>query len=292
MIVVTGAAHLVLGDDGERSRVDSTPWLRERKSRKYMGLQDEMAVVVAGEALRAAGLSRPPGARAGLYLAVGFIPFEARDAGPVLEGSLDGDGEFSLERFAADGWQRAHPLLTFRCLPNMPAFHVSSSFGIEGPYLLTYPGCGQTYLAVEEACAALASGEVDVAVAGGVCHQRNFLVEHHHARLLPPTEPGTLRDAAGMLVLEREDAARARGRIPLARLSTIDIQYSAFDPRIALPPGEIADGDFFPGLELGSAALPARLSLALSEKRTAPFVYEHRASTRDGYVCRSRWEAA
>ena len=54
------------------------------------------------------------------------------------------------EAFAA-----LNPLLTFRCLSNMPAFHVSVNFDVQGPYFVTYPGAGQLYLALEEAVDAL-----------------------------------------------------------------------------------------------------------------------------------------
>ena len=38
---------------------------------------------------------------------------------------------------------------------------------------VNYPGPGQFYLALEAAAAALADGTIDVALVGGVAHQRN-----------------------------------------------------------------------------------------------------------------------
>src|SRR5687767_15958754 len=101
MIVATGWHAIVLPDDG---RVDSSKYLREKKSRKYMGLQDELAVACVGNALAHAALS-PSGARTGLYAAVGYIPFREPDIAPVLDGSLV-DGAFSLKRFAARSEER------------------------------------------------------------------------------------------------------------------------------------------------------------------------------------------
>src|SRR5207253_861874 len=95
--------------------------------------------------------------------------------------------------------------------PNMPTFHVSVNFDVQGPYFVTYPGPGQFYLALEAACTALAEGEVDVALVGGVAHQRNYLVRYHFSRLELPVAAEDLQDAAGCLVLERAGAARARG---------------------------------------------------------------------------------
>ena len=91
-----------------------------------------------------------------------------------------------MRRFATEGYLAPNPLLTFRCLPNMPAFHVSINFDLQGPYLVTYPGAGQLYAALEEARVALETGAIDVALVGGVAHQRNFLVEHHVRRLGRP----------------------------------------------------------------------------------------------------------
>src|SRR5439155_5672677 len=156
------------------------------------GVQDDLAVVAAGRALASAGLGGAPlGERAGLYLVVGHVPFESADLDPLLAASTD-EGRFSMARFSTAGFRAVNGLLTFRCLPNMPAFHVSTSFDVQGPYFVTYPGPGQFYLALEEALAALAEGEIDLALVGGAADQRNFLVEHHLGRLAHPTPPGRL----------------------------------------------------------------------------------------------------
>jgi len=182
-----------------------------------MGIQDDLAVVAAGRALAQAGLGNTLGERAGLYAAIGFIPFDQAEIDRVVAASLDEQGDFSMAKFSAEGIARAHPLLTFRCLPNMPAYHVSVSFDVQGPYLVGYPGPGQLHQAIEEAVFALAQGEIDCALVIGVAHQRNFLVTHHFARIDRPVDAARLRDAGTCLVLEREDSARARGAIARAR---------------------------------------------------------------------------
>jgi 3-oxoacyl-(acyl-carrier-protein) synthase len=228
MTLVTGLSHVVL-EPG--ARVDVRPWLRERKSKKYMGLQDELAVICAGHALTQAGLSDSlDGQRTGLFMAVGYIPFRERDIAPVLEGSVDDSGEFSMDRFARDGYLRAHPLLAFRCLPNMPAYHVAANFGIEGPYFVGYPDAGQLYLALEHATQALSEGQIDTAVVCGVAHQRNLLVEHHFGRVEPPVPAASLADAAAAMVLERAEPAMRRGAEVLGQLSELAIRYRPHDP--------------------------------------------------------------
>ncbi len=275
-VVVTGAGH-VLG-----SPCDSTPFLKQRKNRKFMGLQDELLVVAAGRALDAAGLAgRPLGERAGLYLAVGYIPFEREHVELLLSHSVDAAGALSMRRFSTDAFSALNPLLTFRCLPNMPAFHVSVNFDFQGPCVVSYPGSGQLYLALEEAVAALVAGEIDVALVGGVAHQRNFLVEHHHSRLDPPVAAPALRDAAGCLVLERATGAGGRGR---ARLRALEISYRAHDPFAASPlPEQAVLGGELPDGDLGAAALPTLVSLNLGRE------LRHSATTRDGIRATSAW---
>ncbi len=273
MIAATGIAGIVL--DGAANDANPTPYLREKKSRKYMGLQDELAVVCAGRALAEARLE-PSAERTGLYVAVGYIPFRERDIDPVLEGSLV-DGELSSKRFAAEGYLRAHPLLAFRCLPNMPAYHVAANFGIEGPYTVSYPTAGQLYLALEQAVMALDDGRVDAAIVVGVADQRNFLVAHHFNRVEPPVPSERIADAGAAVVLEREEGARARGVAPRALLRELSIAYRPFDPRTTMPRVESAR-------ELGPAE--PLLCLLGAHGRV-----EHRYQGRDGIAASALWEA-
>lgn len=247
------------------------PWLKSRKMRKYMGKQDELAVIATGEALRAAGLQAAPDpARVGVYLCVGYIPFERSDIDALALPSIR-DGAFSMELFSTVGIEQVNPLLTFRCLPNMPIFHVSLNFGIRGPYFVTYPGIGQLYLALERAACALRAGEIDQALVGGVADQNNFLVDYHFGRL---DGAATAReDAAAVICLERRADAERRGARPLAELVGLDIQYRAHDPLDGECAGLVEDG-------LG----PASLGFALQGGSSA-----HEARTRDGFTARSEW---
>src|SRR4051794_35149647 len=219
-VIVTGCGHVIVAD----APCDPTPFLKAPKLRKYMGVQDDLAVVAAARALQSARLVNYDPERIGLYLVVGYIPFEQRDLDPLLAASLE-DGRISMERFSTAGFRAVNGLLTFRCLPNMPAFHISVNCNIQGPYFVTYPGPGQFYLALEEALFALRENSVDVALVGGVANQRNFLVEYHHSRLDVPIPSDQLRDAAGCIVLERGAAALARGASFMVRLTHLQIDY-------------------------------------------------------------------
>jgi 3-oxoacyl-[acyl-carrier-protein] synthase II len=285
-MIVTGAGSIVL-PIGE-STIDPTPFLRVRKSRKFMGTQDDLAVVACGRALASARLAAPLGERTGLFLAVGYIPFREEDIGPVLAASMSDDGErFDVRKFGGGGFQKAHPLLTFRCLPNMPAYHVSVSFDVQGPYCVTYPGPSQLYAALEEARAAIEDGRIDVALVGGVAHQANFLVRHHFARVLPSTPAERLRDAAAIIVLERETHANARNATVRARLDELRVAYAPFD---VLDEGrasvETVD-DVAATDELGPALVAHALATAFEAGRNGLLV--HTLEGRDGVSARSTW---
>lgn len=252
-------------------------WLKSRKMRKYMGKQDELAVVAAGRALGNAKVDLQDGSRIGVYLCVGYIPFERADIDAITAGSLR-DGQFSMEQFSTVGVDQVNPLLTFRCLPNMPAFHVSLNFGLRGPYFVTYPGIGQFYLALEAAASALCSGEVDCALVGGVADQRNFLVEYHFSRL-PQRTALARHDAAAVVCLETRAHAADRRAPRRAELIDFDIQYQPHDPLVA-PPEQFDDD------ALGPAALGCALHDATGEELV------HAARTRDGFRAQSRWSVA
>ncbi len=291
MIVATGLSHAVL-DETDATAGDPVPYLRNRKSRKFMGVQDDLAVVAAGRALASAGLAgQDLGERTGLYIAVGHIPFRESDIDPVLAASVE-DGRFSMKRFSSGGFQKAHPLVTFRCLPNMPAYHVSANFDVQGPYLVTYPGAGQLALALDEACAALEAGEVDTALVGGVAHQRNFLVEHHFGRVVPPVERTLLRDAGAFVVLETEERARARGAAIRGRLESLSVAYEPFDPTESMPAYaehfEIDGREQTDARRLGPASVLVLLSAAWGGTSRAASV-KHRVRSQDGIVASSAW---
>jgi hypothetical protein len=269
---VTGAGRI----DADEEIVDPRPHLRSPKMRKFMGLQDEMAVVAAGRAIAAAGLGDAiAGERTGLYAAVGHIPFEGPDMETLRQASI-ANGAFSMRGFSTEGFDSVNPLLTFRCLPNMPAFHVSAAFDVQGPAVVTYPGAGQFFLALEQAVLALEAGEIDTAIVLGVANQKNALVRHHFRRHDPPVGEEGLRDEAGAVVLEARETGRTR-----TVLDALDIRYRPHDPFETL-----ADVDE----EACGAAGPA-VALARALECGATDI-EFRLSTADGIVASCRWRPA
>lgn len=230
--------------------VDCTPWLLSRKMLKFMGKQDQLAVTAASLALERAGLG--PGCPGlGLYLVVGHIPFESDDMLPLARESSQ-DGTFSMERFSTIGLDQVNPLLTFRCLPNMPAFHCSLNLKIQGPSFTSFPGLGQFYLALEQAHWDLHEGRVETALVGAVADHNNFLVDYQRKRL---GQTRHLPDLAAFLCLGREG--------PGPRLLEWRVHF---------------DG------QCGQETTAAELVLTLERGQR-----EQDWHTLDGYHCFSRW---
>ncbi len=263
----------------------SERYLKTPKNRKFMGKQDHLAVCAAGRALESAGLtSAALGPKAGLFLAVGFISFERADIDALIASSMESD-RISLRRFGTDGFSAVNPLLTFRCLPNMPAYHISACFDIQGEYFVTYPGPGQFYNALEEAVNALIADRISIALVGAVADQTNFLVSHHHGRLRPPISSADLRDGAGFLVLEKTGENVARGGRAHGRLTDFKLGYTPHDPfATELDWSENFTGCAKPDGHFGAASLP--IVLATAQKGSI----RHELRARDGISAWSTWE--
>jgi hypothetical protein len=194
-----------------------------------------------------------------------------------------------MARFSTDAFRALSPLLTFRCLPNMPAFHVSLNLDVQGPYSVGYPGIGQFYLALEEAVTALDDGTIDVALVGGVADQDNVLVRHHFSRIDAPIAASALTSAAGFLVLERQQDADRRGAAWRARPIACEIGYRPADPFEVC--GTHEERTASRGVSCDVAALgPASLAVALSTASTGTLT--HTVRSRDRFVASSEWEIA
>ena len=195
-----------------------------------MGRQDELAVVAAARRSQAAGLCAARARRALRALPRGRATSRSserrsRSARRCVDRRRRGS---RWQRFSTDAFSALNPLLTFRCLPNMPAFHVSLNFDIQGPYFVSYPGIGQFYLALEEAVRR-ARERADRRRAGrrrrrpGELPGRASLQPHRSAGRSPTrcaTRPRSSCSSAARTRDRRGAASRARlPRLPSRRIS-------------------------------------------------------------------------
>lgn len=298
-IVVTGLGHKILKPHSESSNGNGQigeevlSYLKSKKMRKFMGKQDLLSVIASGLAVGESGIDASIlKERAGVYLTVGYIPFEHSDIEPLAENSVR-DGQFSMEMFSTVGIEQVNPLLTFRCLPNMPIFHASLNLGIQGPYFVTYPGPGQFYIAMEQAISALNCGQIDFALLGAVADQNNFLVNYHFKRL-SHCKSWTLSDVGAFLCLERKSFAEKRSAPIRLELLSNEILYKPVPTMQGMKElSENFEIEGEPFLEegfgyLGPASLPIHLSLALAKGGRGRL--NHSLEAMDGIFGSSVWQ--
>lgn len=176
---------------------------------KYTAGAGLLGCLAAAEAMRDSGIAgKYAPERIGLYAGAGMSSAELSDGLPIITNSLDRDGRFSAALLGSRGLSATNPLMAFRILPNMAPCLVSMMEGIRGPSLIFTPWEGQTAAALIAAWEAVATGEVDCAVAGGADDPTNA------ANLVFLCSSGKLRShefaapAAAYLVFERVDRAR------------------------------------------------------------------------------------
>ena len=142
-----------------------------------------------------------------------------------------------LSRVLNDGAQATSPFLFSQSVANAPLGMLGQHLGLRGPHLMTLGG-GALYLAVM----ALRNGEAQAIVAGGLDElETNRLIALHQCGLVDASAapekylnddaPRTLGEGAVALVLEREDAARARGARSYARVLAVACELCSYSSR-------------------------------------------------------------
>jgi 3-oxoacyl-(acyl-carrier-protein) synthase len=181
--------------------------LKNRKMLKFMSQAAALGCVAAHEAMQDADVQRRFAAESiGLYAGTGLAGIDLSEVMPMIRASIGEDGSFSCIHLGSSGLAAANPLLSFKILANMPPCLASIIEGIKGPNLLFTPWEGQAGAALHEAWQAVATGEVDCALAGGA---DNATV---------PTVLAFLRKAE--LLREDECASAGAGYVVMERLST------------------------------------------------------------------------
>jgi len=218
-----------------------------RFSRQELALYDpvtQYAMIAGVEALAMAGLTGPLGPRAGVILGTA--------AGGIQT------WEDSYRAVFAEGRNRVPPLVVPRLMHNAAASHLSLRLGAQGPVLSVSSACASANHALGLAMQQIRAGAADIMLAGGseamLC--LGGVKAWEGLRVLAPDacRPFSLGrrgmvigDGAGVLVLEAEDHARARGAVVLGRLAGF---------------GMCADAGDIVAPDPGGAALAMRLALA------------------------------
>jgi len=276
------AWQCLIGNQTDPSRLqlthdcDPTGYLRVPKTIKYMSKQDRLAVNASGKALESAGCNPEKlNDSCGLFMTVGYIPFK-REAAERISGYSQDQGRFSMQKFSTDAYDSINPLLAFACLPNMPAYHLSANFNIQGEYFLTYPGAVQFYQVLSEAVQRLQNGDLKRAIVGGVSDQCNFLVENHFQKFHAGDERRS-SDAAAFMILEGLPPASGTPTRDRIKLVSLDTRYAK---------GDESSEQTLPRFRLGPAELPLLLG-AFARDQKGLFSHCCRSET---HIFESVWE--
>ncbi|MFN3993624.1 MAG: beta-ketoacyl-[acyl-carrier-protein] synthase family protein [Tabrizicola flagellatus] len=193
----------------------------------------QYALVAGAEAVAMAGLSGDLGPRGGVILGTA--------AGGIRT------WEDSYRAVYAEGKTRVSPLVVPRLMHNAPASHLSVRHGLTGPVLAVSSACASANHALGLALQLIRAGAADVMLAGGSEAMLCFggVKAWEGLRVLAPDacrpfsrgrKGLVIGDGAGVLVLEAEDHARARGARVLAELAGFGMTADAAD--IVAPGGD------------------------------------------------------
>ncbi|MDH4129792.1 MAG: hypothetical protein OEV44_13625 [Spirochaetota bacterium] len=248
-------------------------YLASPKSRKFMGKQDFLTVTALGRALEGFDYD---GEKTGIYMSVGQIPFEKDILIDIARLSYYGN-KFSMKQFVNNAVSTLNPLLTFRCLPNMPVYHASVNFGIKGPSYVTHPDIGEFYQCLERAINDLEKGKILTALVGGCVDVNNFLAkrritENINIDLL-------LTDVAAFIVLELAESAIKNTHKIYYTLEETDFSYTS--------DCETTYSESFNDITYNVYMGPASLALFLNHNLP---VVNHYGTSKFGYVFQSRWK--
>jgi 3-oxoacyl-[acyl-carrier-protein] synthase II len=200
---------------------DVSRWVPASDARR-MSFPSKLVVAAARMALEEAALGPAAAgtARTGIYLATAY--------------GTSSSTENLLRQILLEGAEAAQPFHFSECVANAPAAQLAIAVGARGPNVTLMQRESGPLLAVARGAEAVREGVVDRALAGSVeeltpllhalLDRFGALARAEGARAEMPRPFDRRRngflagEGATLLVLEREDAARARGARPLARV--------------------------------------------------------------------------
>lgn len=196
---------------------DPTPYLRDRKSIKYMDRMSRQAVTAAGMALESArlDLNATDPTQIALYMGVDRVSAELADLQPVVAAARAGDGAFDVAGLGKNS--RINPMTVFKTLSNIPICNISIGMGLRGDHLIVYSDAVQSAMAMDEGAWTVHEGAARFALVGATAQPVNFLGLHTHGMLHGRRSTRVPADGSAVLVLEDEARARARSAPILAR---------------------------------------------------------------------------
>lgn len=198
---------------------------------KYQGRHTHFAIGAGKKAMADSGLrtDKMDPTRFGVYTGSGEGQQDFNRFTKMMVAGLSADGQgLDLARFTQAGLELLNPLAELEQEPNMPAGHLASLFGAEGPNVNCLTACAASSQAIGEAVEIIRRGEADVMLSGGthtMIHPFGVtgfnLLTALSTRNDEPTRASrpfdrerdgfVLGEGSGMVVLEALEQAQARG---------------------------------------------------------------------------------
>ncbi len=136
---------------------------------KYQGRHTHFAVGAAKKAVADSGIEQAkidPN-RFGIYTGSGEGQQDFDRFTQMMIAGLAGGDTLDLARFTRAGLEMLHPVGELEQEPNMPAGHLASLFGAEGPNMNCLTACAASSQAIGEAVEIIRRGEADLMLSGG-----------------------------------------------------------------------------------------------------------------------------
>ncbi|MGQ9573768.1 MAG: beta-ketoacyl-ACP synthase II [Thermoguttaceae bacterium] len=195
---------------------------------KYQGRHTHFAIGAAKKAVADSGLdlSRIDPTRFGVYTGSGEGQQDFDRFTEMMVAALDGP-KLDLARFTKKGLEILNPIAELEQEPNMPAGHLASLFGAQGPNVNCLTACAASSQAIGEATEIIRRGEADIMLSGGThtmihpfgvtgfclltaLSTRNDEPKKASRPFDRDRDGFVLGEGAGMVVLEALEHARAR----------------------------------------------------------------------------------
>lgn len=169
----------------------------------------QFAVATTGQALREAGIAKGsvPAERIGIALGCGF-------------GGIANSAEF-LTGYFQQGVAGLSPLLFPNTVANASASNASIEYGFKGPNITFVQRFCSAESALLAACRFIEEGRADVMLTGGVDELTPLMMQGFVSMGQLRSYAAGFGEGCGMLVLEREEHALARGAAIKARISRV-----------------------------------------------------------------------
>ncbi|UCD74385.1 MAG: hypothetical protein JSV91_11410 [Phycisphaerales bacterium] len=243
-----------------------------RKATKVMCRDIELAVGAAAAAVEDAQLvtkaadpdAEPtvPGHRFGCHIGAGLIAADVDELAAALMTSRNGEGQFDIGHWGSAGMENLTPLWLLKYLPNMLACHVTIIHDCRGPSNTITCCEASSGLSLGESMRVIERGSADACLTGGAEFKLNPMAFARQifaqrlaeatgegvdpttvARPFDPQARGTvLGEGGGILVLEAQDIAQARGAEPYALVAGFASTQSFCPDTVGLQLPEDGDG--------------------------------------------------